>query len=158
MKNLLMSAALCIAATSTAADQENFLLHSYKDWKVYFTDWGADGTSCDAIFNGTLSTFLIQHYDNGALLMQFFDGSDAGVDIPYVDVFLKVDNRTAWAIDGEIWDSHLYIHLIDKRLLVQIMEGRKLYLYDGEGDLLYSYSLRGSKAAMYALAECARKL
>lgn len=144
-----------MASANPNAAKDSWVVHRHKDWVVEYVLYNDNTAQCLAAFKGRLSSFIIFSDGNGAM-MKFYDGGNAGPD-RYVEFNVKIDQRRAWRIDGEIEGGALWGELYDERLLMEIAQGRALRLYFGR-DLIYTYSLSGSMAAMVALADCVDKL
>ncbi len=160
MKNTwkTLIAALALAVSATMVSAEAHLLHSHKYWSVSYVDYqGSIWCSAEAsLKNGT--TLSINTGADRVVNMQVFVPDRYWKD-SYAKFSFQIDNRQHWTDNNaNYYENSIFVTDINATVVRQLAEGNEIHLYNYKGDYVTSLSLAGSKAAMYALAECQQKL
>lgn len=159
MKRTLIAAALAASATSAQAD--TWTLHDYRHWEVTYTDRNSGGhPMCAAAV----------HHNDGSFYIKIARGS-LWFDLWHEDfhyrrhegtVNLWVDNNRYHRVDAQADDDLIQMYpegRSGRKLLRQIEAGYDLHAdIDGDEYSDLTISLRGSRAAIVALSDCANKL
>ena len=138
-------------------------LFSKGAWSARVELWPDGDLSCAMTTVQDRARLDITRYQgvNGIQIwMEFLGIPKSGED--RIDVILQVDRRAPWTLyDASIDGPNIIFHMRDTpdadRLLVELMQGKRLYLIE-QGDVYHSWSLSGSFAAMAATADCVQKL
>jgi hypothetical protein len=75
------------------------------------------------------------------------------------DLEVQIDRRTPWTLtDAELYENSVLFDLPDNddsvRFVVEVANGSRLYLRNGDGEDVQDYSLAGSSASIGALIDC----
>lgn len=164
MKALGAAVLLAAAAGTAAAKSETRIVFARGDWEVRAVRWDDGGTACLAEVRGAADAFTIFADRRHPVRLQFYSSQWVfGARQRYADLQIKVDTGAPMPIArADLYRQSALFELpagpAGHRILSQIEHGHTLYLRDGQGRRVKSYSLVGSGAAMKALAGCVRGL
>ncbi len=153
-----VAATVAIVFAGTAAFAEHYVLHSHKYWSVSFVDYeGSNWCNAQASLKNGTSVSINANPDR-SVQMQVFVPNKSWKD-SYARFSFQIDNRTPWtANDANYFQQSIFVNNLKSEVIRQIAEGREIHLYNYRDEYVTSLSLAGSKAAMYALADCQNKL
>lgn len=157
---LKKSIVAALALLAVPAHAESWVLHEHKDWRVSFNDTGEVVYCSASVLHADGVAFTVVAAESGlaAILIDPSVNYSTKMD---VDVSLEVDSRGPWEVVGQARNKGVMIPLTGdgvRDFLQEISEGGRLRIGKPGGVNIYTISLDGSKAAIWSLAECARRL
>lgn len=161
-KSIITGAAVAVAMLGTAYKAEagdHWITHKHKHWTVSINEADDGSMWCSAQVEHADAGFYV-HGDGSSVMLQFYNADwYYGRNTRYNEISFRIDRRERWYGDADFdGNSIVTDRLQDVDVLVEIAEGRKLYLLNDRNEAVFWYSLAGSKAAMFALIECVNKL
>lgn len=153
--------ALCLstAATGAAAESASEVLFTHKAWEVRVVAFDDGTVSCLAQVTDESRSFTLWADAAQLVQLQFYDDSwDLG-EGETANLQVRVDSIAPWTLnDAELHKQSVFFNLPDSdmgtQFMQEVMGGNVIYLNNADGELVESYSLAGSNAAIGALIEC----
>tara|TARA_E500000178_G_scaffold221437_1_gene218472 strand:+ start:511 stop:1527 length:1017 start_codon:yes stop_codon:yes gene_type:complete len=158
---ILVTLVTCFLSFSAHADVRfEKVLHKEKSWQVTYREWSDGLQQCVAenIQGDQVEFDLVIEADS--ITFGIFIGEDADEDEKNFFSF-QVDNEAAWSSETPFFDNGwLILEMMDASDKVfaeverQFRQGINFKHLNASGDVIASYSLIGSNAAIIALIDC----
>lgn len=158
---ILVTLVTCFLSFSAHADVRfEKVLHTEKSWQVTYLEWSDGLQQCVAenIQGDQVEFDLVIEADS--ITFGIFIGEDADEDEKNFFSF-QVDNEAAWSSETPFFDNGwLILEMMDASDNVfaeverQFRQGINFKHLNASGDVIASYSLIGSNAAIIALIDC----
>lgn len=161
MKSRYGALALCLATlpTGLSAQSASEVLFTHKAWEVRVVAFDDATISCLAQVTDASRSFTLWADATQLVQLQFYDESwDLG-EGETANLEVRIDSIAPWTLnDAELHKQSVFFDLPDSdmgvRFMQEVMGGDVAYLSNSDGELVESYSLAGSRAAIGALIEC----
>ena len=163
MKRLLraLTLALIPLAPQAQAAPDVFTLYQSRGWEVFYLSSPGSAPLCNLWTKGANDrnvAMTISSDGRGETSISItnqlinFDGAKGQID-------LWIDRREGWYANVDGSGNTLFLWYPQRDLIAEIYQGRAFYVDLGQdGYAEYVFSLRGSAAALHALADCISKL
>lgn len=154
MKGLLTAALLASSAYAASAD-DTTVLFSRGFWTVTFETWDDGTTACAMSSDDKTGRSITIWLDEDGATFHMFNPS-WNMEPRDVPVHVDVDYTRFNAI-GTVKGNSLFVPDLTVDFIAALADGNAMAVFNGGGDRLLTYSLRGSYAATVALIECGNK-
>lgn len=140
---------------------ESFQLFAKGHWAVHYVVTEDTGPFCSASVASAQEGIYFSIDVSATDLTAWYISTDNNFGPTVTEGFLAVwvDRRGKWETPAYAWDQSIQMINLSRGFVEQLADGRKLYIdqdFDGQWDAWFS--LQGSAAALYALADCTDKL
>ena len=157
----LMAVAVAIGILGpipAVAETESETVFSSKAWKVEVVAFDDGTVACVSSVTRPRGKFSIWVFDDQSVRLQFFS-QEWQFDQNSADLEIQIDRRGPWTLtDADLYQNSVLFDLPDgragRRFMVEVADGKTLFLRDADGADVRRFTLAGSKASMLAMAEC----
>jgi hypothetical protein len=159
----LLPLALFAVLASPVAAQQSETVFARGAWTVQIVKFDTGELACSAEVTQGVETFAIWSYSDGFTQLQFYSPDWRFADGETADLVVQIDRRTEWTLNNaELTQSSVFFGLENDRaavdFLVEVAQGRTIYVRNAQGQSVISFTLQGSRASMDVLAQCEEAL
>lgn len=141
------------------AEPQYETLYQRKAWQVQVVKFDDGSFSCLAEVSEGDESFTVWANESSNVQLQFYSIEWDFGEGETADLEVEVDRRSPWNLtDAELYQHSVLFNLPDSdigtKFLLEVVKGTTLFLRDGEGNDVRSYTLAGSSASIQALVDC----
>ncbi len=141
-----------------ATAQQSEIVFSRGAWIVRIVKFDNGDLACSAEVTQGRDTFAIWSYQNGYTELQFFSPNwqfDGGT----ANLVVQIDRRNEWTLsNAELTQNSVFFGLENEQgavdFLIEVAQGRNIYVRNAQGESVISYTLSGSRASIDVLVQC----
>ncbi len=150
--------ALLAALATPVAAQQSETVFARGAWTVSLTRFDDGVIACSAEVIQGSDTFAIWAYADGFAQLQFFSPNwqfDGGT----ANLVVQIDRRTEWTLSNAKLTRNSVLFDLENGdaavdFLIEVAQGRTIYVRNAQGQTVISFTLAGSRASMDVLAQC----
>ena len=138
------------------------MVFSQKAWQVELVNFDDGSMACVSRVSRPRGLFSIWVFEDGSVRLQFFS-EEWQFEESTANLEIQIDRRGPWTLtNADLFQNSVLFDLPDSRdgvrFMVEVAEGKTLFLRDEDGEDVRRFPLAGSKASMQAMVECGQTI
>jgi hypothetical protein len=154
---------LCAFLASPVAAQQSETVFARGAWTVQIVKFDNGDLACSAEVTQGEDTFAIWAFSDGYTQLQFYSPAWQFTDGDTANLVVQIDRRAEWTLNNADLTQNSVLFGLENDdaaldFLVEVAQGRTIYVRNAQGQSVISYTLQGSRASMDVLAQCEEAL